>query len=400
MSKIQFIRPQGAVLLKRLREPRRFIQVVTGARQVGKTTLVHQIAGKSGLLVHFAGADDPALAPLQWIKAEWEQARLLLSNSQKKEVVLILDEIQKIPQWAHCIKKLWDEDTRHQRAVKLVLLGSAPLLIGQGLTESLAGRFEVLHLPHWSFLEMKKAFGWTLNQYIFFGAYPGAVSLIKDPNRWRKYVRDSLVETAISRDVLLMSNVRKPALLRQLFELSCSYSGQIFSYNKMTGQLQDAGNTTTLAHYLNLLSGAGLVAGLRKYTSSFVQQTSSSPKLQILNTALMTSALDFNLNSAKADKALWGRIVESAVGAHLVNTAIEHGDCKVFYWRDHKYEVDFVLQKGKKITAVEIKSGFKQSFTGIKKFSDLFSVHRVLAVGGGGISVEKFLSSPAGDWVS
>ena len=400
MSKKEFIRPQGSLLLKRLRGPRRFIQVVTGARQVGKTTLVHQIMSKSDLPYHFASADDPRLANIDWIQAQWEMARLMLSEGRKKTVFLVLDEIQKIPHWSQVVKRFWDEDTRRKRCLKLILLGSAPLLIGRGLTESLTGRFEILHLPHWSFSEMKTVFHWTLNQYLFYGAYPGAAALIKQPHRWSRYIWDSMIETTISRDILLMSNINKPALLRQLFALGCSYSGQILSYNKMIGQLQDAGNTTTVAHYLNLLTGVGMLTGLQKYTGSIIRQKNSSPKFQILNTALMTASLGININTAQADRTLWGRIVESAVGAHLVNSAMEDSTYKIFYWRDSNYEVDFVIQQGKKLTVVEVKSHCKSSsLSGVREFSKKFHVNRKLIVGGDGISVENFLSKPITHWI-
>ena len=235
--------------------------------------------------------------------------------------MLVLDEIQKVPGWSEAVKRLWDEDTRLRRALKVVILGSAPLLVQRGLAESLAGRFEVLQLQHWSFAEMREAFGWSLDTYIFYGGYPGAAPLVGEPSRWARYVLDSLVETTIARDVLLLSRVDKPALLRRLFELGCRYSGQILSYTRMLGQLQDAGNTTTLAHYLDLLAAAGMLEGLQKYAGAAVRQRGSSPKLQVLNTALMTAPMGLALEEACADRELWGQLVESAVGAHLANAA-------------------------------------------------------------------------------
>lgn len=399
MSNLKFIRPQAKELLYRLREPRRFLQVVTGPRQVGKTTLVTQSVQKSGLPCHFASADGPTLRHIEWIEAQWNTARLLIKESKKKEVLLVLDEIQKIPDWSEIIKKLWDEDTKHQQPLKVVLLGSAPLLIGRGLTESLAGRFEILKLPHWSFSEMRKAFGWSLDQYLFYGAYPGAAPLIKKSDRWSKYIRDSLIETTIARDVLLLSRVDKPALLRQLFELGCAYSGQIISYTKMLGQLQSAGNTTTLAHYLHLLEGAGMLAGLRKYAGSKARQRASSPKMQILNTALMTAISGRNLTSARADREFWGRLTESAIGAHLMNGSVK-GSYEVFYWRDRDQEVDFIVRAGKKLTAIEVKSQHSHThFSGMKAFSSVFHSTRKLIVGSSGIGVEKFLSKSPEHWI-
>lgn len=216
------------------------------------------------------------------------------------------------------------------------------------MTESLAGRFEIIPATHWTYDECRTAFGWDLNRYIYYGGYPGASPLINERERWARYIIDALIETTISRDILLMTRVDKPALLRRLFQLGCTYSGQILSYQKMMGQLQDAGNTTTLAHYLELLAGAGLVSGLSKYSGHVIRQRGSSPKLQVMNTALMTAQSDIGIEEALRDREFWGRLVESAVGAYLINCAIEQG-FKVFYWRDRNQEVDFVISKGNKL---------------------------------------------------
>jgi hypothetical protein len=281
-----------------------------------------------------------------------------------------------------------------------VLLGSAPLLVRQGLTESLAGRFEILHLPHWSYAEMREAFGFSLGEYVYFGGYPGAAPLIGDPSRWRRYLLDSLIETTISRDVLLMTRVDKPALLRRLFELGCRYSGQVLSYTKMLGQLHDAGNTTTLAHYLDLLGSAGMLAGVPKYTARSVRQRGSSPKLQVLNTALMTAQSGLNPDEARADREFHGRLVESAVGAHLANAAAA-GDCDLFYWRERNREVDFVVRAGKTLVAIEVKSGRSPNvLPGLGAFSESFQPRRTLLVGGDGIPLAEFLSRPVSHWVA
>ena len=399
MSNLKFTRSQAKELLHRLCEPRRFLQIVTGPRQVGKTTLVTQAVLKSGLPCHSASADGPTLRHIDWIEAQWNTARFLIKESNQKDALLVLDEIQKIPNWSEIIKKLWDEDTKHQRPLKVILLGSAPLLIGHGLTESLAGRFEILNLPHWSFFEMRKAFGWELNQYLFYGAYPGAAALIKHPDRWSRYIRDSLIETTIARDVLLLSRVDKPALLRQLFELGCSYSGQIISYTKILGQLQSAGNTTTLAHYLYLLEGAGMLAGLQKYAGSKARQRGSSPKMQILNTALMTAISGRSIATARSDREFWGRLTESAIGAHLMSGSVK-GSYEVFYWRDRSQEVDFIVRAGKKLTAIEVKSQHSpNSFSGLAAFSSAFHPNQKLIIGGSGIGIEKFLSKPPEYWI-
>ena len=389
-------RPQFQILARRLVEPRHFIQVVAGPRQVGKTTLVQQVCESVGLPVQYASADEPTLRGQEWIAQQWEIARL---NLDVRGGILVLDEVQKISAWSETVKRLWDEDKRKKVALKVVLLGSAPLLIQRGLSESLAGRFEVLYLPHWSAAEMGEAFGWSVAQSIFYGGYPGAASLIADHERWVRYVRDSLIETTLSRDVLLLSRVDKPALLRRMFELGCRYSGQVLSYTKMIGQLQDAGNTTTLAHYLELLSAAGMLTGLPKYAGATVRSRGSSPKLQVLDTALFSALAGYRFDEAQADREHWGRLTESAVGAHLANAAAA-GECEVFYWRERNREVDFVVRAGRRLAAIEVKSGrAHDALPGMQAFNAEFKPDRLLLVGGDGIPVEDFLCSPLQKWL-
>ena len=394
-----FERSQLNALATRLTEPRRFLQVVAGARQVGKTTLVGQVLNRLDLPRVFVSADEPTVGDTAWLAAQWERGRLAVADAGKSGAVLVLDEVQKIPRWSETVKRLWDEDSRARRPLKVVLLGSAPLLMQQGLTESLAGRFEVVHLPHWSFAEMQTAFGLSLEEYLYFGGYPGAAPSIKDPLRWRRYLLDSLIETTIARDVLLMTRVDKPALLRRLFELGCRYSGQVLSYTKMLGQLQDAGNTTTLAHYLELLAGAGMLTGLQKYAGRSVRQRGSSPKLQVLNTALMTAQSGLSPEEARSDREFRGRLVESAVGAHLANAAAG-GACELFYWREQNQEVDFVVRAGRTVVAIEVKSGrAPNSFSGLEVFSKTFKPKRTLLVGGDGVSLDEFLTKPVEHWL-
>ncbi|MGH7751977.1 MAG: ATP-binding protein [Gemmatimonadales bacterium] len=389
-------RPHGRLLARRLAEPRRFIQAVAGARQVGKTTLVQQVAEGAGVPVRFASADEPTLRGDEWIAQQWEASRLEMGA---KRGILVLDEVQKVVRWSESVKRLWDEDTRKRRPLKVVLLGSAPLLIQKGLTESLTGRFEVLHLPHWSLTEMRDAFGFSVDQYLYFGGYPGAAPLAGEPARWRRYVLDALVETTIARDVLLLTRVDKPALLRRLFELGCLYSGQVLSYTRMLGQLHDAGNSTTLAHYLDLLAAAGMLTGLRKYTGKAVRQRASSPKLQVMNTALMSAIAGLAPDEVRADRELLGRLVESAVGAHLANAAAR-GTCELFYWRERNHEVDFVARAGKALVAIEVKSGRRrEALPGLEAFAQAFRPTRRLLVGGDGITLDAFLSQPAEYWV-
>jgi predicted AAA+ superfamily ATPase len=394
------VRSQSATLAKRLDEPRRFIHVVAGPRQTGKTTLVLQTVQNQDRPYRYSSADEPQLKGVSWIAQQWELARLDAGMSPQQGSVLILDEIHKIPGWSETVKRLWDEDTRTGRNLQVVLLGSAPLLIAHGLTESLAGRFETIPVPHWSFAEMQAAFGWTIDQFVFYGGYPGAAHLIGEPDRWRRYVVDSLIETSLARDVLLLSRVDKPALLRRLFELACRYSGQILSYTKMLGQLVDAGNTTTLAHYLDLLTGAGMVCGLPKYAGDIARSRASSPKLQVMNNALFSAYSGLTFAEARSDPEHWGRLVESAVGAHLANWAASGGG-QLATWRERNAEVDFVVSQGRKVVAIEVKSGRAPEFhAGLTQFSSAFHPDRTILVGGDGIELETFLKSSVDLWLA
>ncbi len=386
-------------LLKRITGPKKFIQVLAGPRQAGKTTLAKQLMEAVRIPTHYASADEPALKNNSWMEQQWEVARFKTrKDSGNSDALLVLDEIQKLPNWSETVKRLWDEDNFNDIQLKVILLGSSPLLIKSGLTESLAGRFELVPVTHWSYSEMKTAFGWDLEKYVYFGGYPGAVTLLDDIDRWMHYIKESLIETSISRDILLMTRVDKPALLRRLFELACAYSGQILSYQKMTGQLQDAGNTTTLAHYLDMLASAGFVAGLQKYAGQQVRRRNSSPKLQVFNTALMTAQANIGFEELVRNRDLWGRWVESAVGAHLLNQTIGQ-ELGLYYWSKSNLEVDFVLVKGDKVIAIEVKSGTSGgTFPGIDSFSKEFKVTRKLLVGAQGIPLTEFLTAPASNW--
>lgn len=392
-----FKRPIHKEIIKRLDETRRFIQVLSGPRQTGKTTLAHQVMAEKNIPSHYASADEPTLQDRIWIEQQWEIARLKVKS--KKGALFVLDEVQKIDGWSETIKRLWDEDSASRLKLYVLILGSSPLLVHRGLTESLAGRFEIIPITHWSFSEMQKAFDWSVDDYIFYGGYPGAAALIDDQKRWSSYVKNSLIETTLSRDILYMTRVDKPALLRRLFELGCSYSGRILSYQKMLGQLQDAGNTTTLAHYLNLLEGAGLLAGLSKYAGQRFRQRASSPKLQVLNTALVTSQSFLSMEDAKQDKDFWGRLVESSIGASLMN-GIRGESIELFYWSSRNREVDFILSRGETLVAIEVKSGRRKVYLpGIEAFSKEFPVKKKLLVGAQGIPIADFLLTPPAEWL-
>lgn len=395
------VRPQGALLSSRLREPRRFIQVVAGPRQVGKSTLVEQCLRELDRPHHSASADAPEAQSTAWIRQQWEVGRALARDDRRRGAILAIDEIQKVPRWSEVIKALWDEDTRSQLKLRVVLLGSAPLLVQAGLDESLAGRFELIRMQQWSLAEMRVAFRTSLEQYVFFGGYPGAAPLTSDLPRWRAYVRDSLIETSIARDILQLTRVDKPALLRRLFELGCAYSGQELSFTKMLGQLQDAGNTVTLSGYGRLLSGAGLLTPLDKYAGQKVRQRASAPKWLVHDTALLTAPMGLTLPQVRRDSALWGRIVESCVGAHLLHGARDEA-LELFYWRDGDAEVDFVVKRGSRLTALEVKSGRARTGlrAGLAEFERAFTPDRVLLIGDGGLGLEKFLASPASHWIA
>ncbi len=384
-----FVRPVLEKLIARMQEPRRFLQVVAGARQVGKTTLVRQLIAAFGENSTYVTADSPVPNDGLWVEQQWEAARLRCRAAGRW--LLVLDEVQKVAGWSDAVKRLWDDDSFAGLDLRIVILGSSPLLVERGLVESLAGRFEMVRVPHWSYGEMAEAFGVTLDEYIYFGGYPGAASLMGDEDRWRRYLLDSLIETTVSRDILLMTRVDKPALLRQLFRLGCEYSAQILSFQKMLGQLQDAGNTTTLGHYLELLSGAGMLTGLPKYTGNAVRQRASSPKLEVMNNALMTAFGSLGFERTRANPELWGRVVESAVGAHLANGALS-GDYELHYWREASREVDFVLRRGQETLAIEVKAGnHRTSLPGMAAFEKAFGRTKKLLVGTGGIPVEEFL---------
>ena len=385
-----FERPHLQDIIKRIQEPRRFIQVLLGPRQVGKTTLIFQLLERHKMPYHFASADATAASNITWLEQQWETARLKMDQDEAEEFLLVIDEIQKIGNWSETVKFLWDADTQSKRALKVILLGSSRLLLQQGLTESLAGRFETTYMGHWSFSEMQQAFGWNSNQYVWFGGYPGSAGLINDEDRWKAYVQQSLIETSISKDILMLTRIDKPALMKRLFELGCSYSGQILSYNKMIGQLLDAGNTTTLSHYLDLLNTAGLLAGIEKYSGNLIYKRSSSPKFQVHNTALISAQNDYSFKDIQVKPDDWGRLVESSIGAHLINYSIIEG-FTVSYWRERNEEVDFVLEKKGKVIGLEVKSGSTQSSSGISAFKKAFNPDKILLVGKTGVPWQDFL---------
>jgi uncharacterized protein len=387
-----FERPHLQPLTSRLKEPRKFIQVLIGPRQVGKTTLITQLLQKNKWPNHFTSADAVAASNSVWLEQQWEIARIKKEQGNAQEFLLVIDEIQKINNWSETVKLLWDNDTKTGVNIKVILLGSSRLLLQQGLTESLAGRFETTYMGHWSFREMQQAFDWNSNQYAWFGGYPGSASLIGEENRWKAYVQQSLIEPSISKDILMLTRIDKPALMKRLFELGCMYSGQILSYNKVMGQLQDAGNTTTLSHYLDLLNTAGLLGGVEKYSSNLIYKRASSPKFQVHNTALISAQSNDLFEEIILSPENWGRIIESTVGAHLINYSLTEG-FNIYYWRERNMEVDFVLEKRGKLIGLEVKSGATQKSSGMSAFQKEFNPQKVLLVGNSGLPWQDFLQT-------
>ena len=374
----------------RLFEPRMFIQVIVGPRQVGKTTMVHQLLEQIDLPYIFESADAVASSNSAWLNQIWDSARVRQKLLDQKEFLIVVDEIQKIENWSEIVKRNWDKDTNEKTNIKVILLGSSRLLIQKGLTESLAGRFEKTYLGHWSYSEMQEAFGWSLEQYIYFGGYPGSAPLIGDENRWKSYVKDALIETSISKDILMLTRVDKPALLKRLFELGSIYSGQIVSLTKLIGEMQDAGNTTTLSHYLTLLSDGGLLGGISKYAGEQVRSRASQPKFQVYNNALLSSQSSERFEDMILKPKEWGRLVESSIGAHLVNFAqVERFN--LYYWREKNNEVDFIIEQGGNVIGIEVKSGRRSTNNGMAIFAEKFNPKKVVVVGTGGIPLEDFL---------
>jgi len=385
-----FERIQLNTLKKRISEKRKFIQTVVGPRQVGKTTMVKQVLESVKTPHLFLSTDGVGSSNTVWIKQQWETARIQLKISEAKEFLLVIDEIQKISQWSEFVKEEWDFDTNNSINIKVILLGSSRLLIQKGLGESLAGRFETIYLGHWTFSEMENAFGYSADEFTYFGGYPGSAGLISNEKRWKDYIKNSLIESTISQDILMMTRVDKPALLKNLFEIGSQYSGQVLSYSKILGQLQDAGNTTTLSHYLELLSISGLLEGLEKYYTEKVRQRSSSPKFQISNTALLSAQVPHSFVEIKKNPEKWGRWVESAVGAHLLNFS-KTEDIKLYYWRHVNDEIDFVVVHKEKVIALEIKSGNTQKASGMIAFQKQFKPNKILLIGNSGLPWQEFI---------
>ena len=371
-------------LKSRIEEPRDKIQVLSGPRQVGKSTLVKQVLQEIDLpymllVLLYKYRLLIQISSVALLEKHPDNDSLWTYQICVSEFLLVIDEVHKVDNWSEAVKKEWDDDTFHDLGLKLVILGSSRLLLKDGLTESLAGRYELIRMPHWSYGEMHEAFNMDLDHYIYFGGYPGGAKYVQDERRWRKYIKDSIVAPAIEQDVLKTKTVYKPALMKQLFELGCAYSGKELSLNKMVGQLQDAGNVTTLAGYLTTLDESILLCGLHKYASDNARKYNSVPKLMVYNTALFSVQSGMSYNKAFTEPKVWGRWVESTVGAYLLNNAEEY-DYKLYYWREREDEVDFIIDSDSKLDN-----------EGLSEFKKRFNPDYSLVVGSGGVPLEEFL---------
>lgn len=387
-----FKKKEFQTLMERLAEPRARIQVISGPRQVGKSTMVKQVLKEINLPYLFVTGDNIAPNDTQWIAETWQTARAKQLMGRHAQYLLVIDEVHKINNWSEAVKKEWDQDTFNDLNMKVVLLGSSRLLLKDGLTESLAGRYEIIRMTHWTYPEMHEAFGLDINQYIYYGGYPGGASLIKDERRWRNYIKDSIISPAISQDILMTKTIYKPDLMKQVFDLGCAYSGEELSLNKMLGQLQNAGNVTTIANYLGTLDEAQLLTGLKKFAFDKARKYNSVPKLMVYNTALLSAQSNIKFEKAFVEPKMWGRWVESAVGAYLLNQS-EELDYHVYYWRERNDEVDFILEYNRSSIAIEVKSGRRTTNVGLSVFRERFHPQTSFVVGSGGIPIQEFLSA-------
>lgn len=360
------------ILKSRMAEPRRRMQIVMGPRQVGKSTLVGQFTEGVSVPFDFFAADGVNRFDSSWIPNKWQQVRMRMDIHSEQEHILIIDEVQKIRGWSEQVKKEWDEDSRSHRNLKVILLGSPRLLLQKGLEESLEGRFETIKMGYWDWQEMHEAFGFSMDEYVYFGGFPGLAPDIQDEDRWRNLMEDSIISPILTRDILEIEEIRNPALLRQVFELACIESAKELSLTKMQGTMS-SGTVPTIKNYLDILNKSMIVQPLQNYSPSRVKEKQSVPKMQVFNNAFRNRFGTFSFDEARVDPAEWGRLVESAVGAHLANRAMTD-DYELFYWRnERRQECDYVLRKGQALVAIEVKSGSVDKTVGFEKFKEQFA---------------------------
>lgn len=419
----RFERSQVATLLERLEGPPHSLLIITGPRQAGKTTIVRQARERCPRTMLYAPADEPGIpitpnvgerpsgehrppgetsirppegSGREWLLQVWGEARELASSGPDG-AVLVIDEVQNVENWPALVKGLWDRDRFDELPLHVVLLGSSPLLLQKGLTEGLTGRFERIRVPHWSFAEMSEAFSLSVDEYLYHGGYPGSMRPGVD---WGNYVLDSIIEPTINRDIIALERIERPALLRRLFEVVAERSGRVLTTQQILSSLAMKGHPNTVASYLDLLENAGLVVSLRRHARDPNRRIESHPKVNVLNTALMTAMSGYTFDEARNDRTFWGHLVETAVGAHLYNTGAP--EARLRYWRDRDgHEVDFVLERGPNLVGCEVKSGPRaRPVPGLHEFQRRFPSARPLVVGEGGVPLAEFLSTPAGEWLA
>lgn len=363
-------------LLKRLCEmaPGR-VQILSGPRQVGKTTLLLEIAEEFGERATYVSADSTEAQMSGW----WEQVVRTAGERARKagKGLLLVDEIPYLPDWARRLKTEADRIFRDKLPLHLVVSGSSAIQLGKGSRETLAGRFERLRLFHWPAAELKQCFhlspGKAVDQFVRLGSYPGGQAFLDQPERWRAYLRDSIIEPAIGRDIMNLEVVRKPALLRQVYAVAVGHPAEIVSLQKLAGELAERGALETLAHYLHLLEEACLVAGVRKYSERAIRQRAAPPKLTVLNHGLMAAIGP--APDRERDPVRWGRWVENAIGAFAWNAGQT-----VSYWRAEPLEVDWVLEGSWGTWAIEVKTGAyrPQDLSGLLEFCRRYPEFRPL----------------------
>jgi predicted AAA+ superfamily ATPase len=391
---IEYQRHSLHILKKHVEGSRKFLQVVAGPRQVGKTMMMRQLLEQIDTHAHVVSTDETIAASPEWLDNAWQDARDLMKERGEKEMLLVVDEIQKVKNWSDVVKKNWDKDSWNKLNLKVIVLGSSRLLLMKGLKESLTGRYFLHYVGHWSYCEMHEAFGLTSEQFAWFGGYPGAASLIKNEQTFKEYLRNAIIEPSISKDILMLTQINKPALLRQLFELGTSYSSQILSYNKIMGQFAEAGNASTLANYTNLLGEALLLTGLDEYSARPIKIKASSPKFQTCNMALLSSLSTKTFAEARKDATYWGRVTESVVGTHLLNAVHKNSLLKLYYWRENGLEVDYVLQYGEQILGIEVKSRAREpNFEALAVFKKRFPHAETIVLGDEGRTWQDFIGS-------
>lgn len=332
------------------------IHVLVGPRQVGKTTTVKQLSENSGLVSKYISADGEVSRPKSWLSLQWQ-----MSLGEGVEL-LIIDEIQKVENWAEEAKRFWDQ--RGESSPRLILLGSSSLSLHRGLSESLTGRYILHRVYHWDFESSQKLLNeLDLKKYLEHGGYPGSYEFIENKFEWLSFVKDSIITPVIEKDILSMVHVKSPALFRQSFDLICSYASQEISYTKLLGQLQDKGNTDLVKNYIKLFEAAFLVKSLEKYSGKIIKKRSSSPKLYPLAPALYSQAIDMQF-----DEEYYGHAFELFILMELLKFP-----GSVYYWRERSYEVDFILEIGNKLIAVEVKyTSLPESTKGLEEFVTKF----------------------------